>query len=333
MKETDIKLKMNPKIPPMGWKEFCDSSEPYSIALDGYVYRGPRFQKKGPRANFNHHEEVDRLATRATCSQVYIAIRQGLFKRFNRNGIPTVISCLRDCDQDVGLSYTLLKYGSNESFINNKMIYKLVYFEDIIDTTAGAYPFPKDLFRMQQIAWIFEPYTDFCTSGEHDKKDMQAFKQVIYRIEKRILLFAKERGSAIPLDPRYTPVAANHDWVVAHWTGAHPRTGIFADGYQVYAIFREMPNGRYKWSIGRMSIFIPFDTNLFMKRLNAIDDIIDPNDRWGGGNTVFGSPLVHGSAIGPDQMAKLMQGVLIDSLKQTAPSNNGKTNQKRAGKP
>lgn len=57
------------------------ATEPFSIALDGYVNVGPRFDHEGPRVNFNHHEEVDRLATRATCGQVLMAIRQGLFTR------------------------------------------------------------------------------------------------------------------------------------------------------------------------------------------------------------------------------------------------------------
>jgi hypothetical protein len=316
MKEIDIKLVMNPRLPPMGWREFCKTSEPFSIALDGYVGRGPRFQAKGPRANFNHHEDVDRLATRATCSQIYIAIKQGLYKRFNHEGIPKVIPCMRDCDPDVAFSYALLKNGHRNRFINNKYIYKLVYFEDIIDTTAGAYPFSKDLLRMKQIAWIFEPYTNFCTSGEYDKKEPQAFKNIVYEIEDRIKLYAKEKGGAIPIDPRYTPVAAGKDWVVAHWTGAHPRTGIFADGYQVYAIYRELPNGRYKWSIGRMSIFIPFDTPLFMKKLNMIDEIIDSNDRWGGGKTIIGSPLEQGSQIAPAHRASLIRDIIMESVKQ-----------------
>ena len=56
------------------WEKFCHETPPYSIALDGFVAEGPRFSFKGLRANFNHHEGVDRLATRATCSQILLAV-------------------------------------------------------------------------------------------------------------------------------------------------------------------------------------------------------------------------------------------------------------------
>lgn len=99
-----IKLVMRPDQSPISWEEFCKKSEPFSIALDGYVNQGPRFQKDGPRANFNHHEEVDRLATRATCGQIIVAIRQGLFECFRNSNGPEVNAYANDCDEDVCLS-------------------------------------------------------------------------------------------------------------------------------------------------------------------------------------------------------------------------------------
>jgi len=61
-----INLHINPrKI--VDWRKFCVTHPPYSIALDGYVYGPPRFLEPtqgGPKANFNHHEDVDRLVPR-----------------------------------------------------------------------------------------------------------------------------------------------------------------------------------------------------------------------------------------------------------------------------
>ena len=63
-----VTLHMRPQDEPLTWEQFCATVGPYAVALDGYVAAGPRFDPAGPRVNFNHHEEVDRLATRSTCA-------------------------------------------------------------------------------------------------------------------------------------------------------------------------------------------------------------------------------------------------------------------------
>lgn len=72
-----IKLFVEPNGFPITWNEFLADAPQNSIALDGYVKGGPKFDLKSVKANFNHHEEVDRLATRSTCSQVLMALRMG----------------------------------------------------------------------------------------------------------------------------------------------------------------------------------------------------------------------------------------------------------------
>lgn len=72
-----ITLHVDLKNPPYAWESFVATKPPFSIALDGYVSTGPRFDATGPYLNANHHEEVDRLSTRATCAQILMALRQG----------------------------------------------------------------------------------------------------------------------------------------------------------------------------------------------------------------------------------------------------------------
>jgi len=314
-----IKLKMQPRQAPMGWKEFCEK-EPYSLALDGFVNRGPRFQAKGPRANFNHHEDVNRLATRATCAQVRIAIMQGLYECFCNNGGVKMVVYANDCDQDVSLSWTLLKHGQDKDFIFNPRLIKIVNIEDVIDTTAGAYPFPLDdqkiRQRLMEIAWVFEPYANFRISGEIDKRDPLAFSNVVYAIEKRVLRFVAEKGKKIPLDTRYETVYRGSNWIVAKEVGLHAKTGIFSDGCHAYAVFRERPNGRFSWVIGRMSIYIPLDMKHLVKRLNEqIDDIVEEQDLWGGGDTIIGSPRINGSIIRPEDMVCIMKESILEGRK------------------
>jgi hypothetical protein len=42
----------------------------------------PAFNREGTHVNFNHHEDVNRLATRCTASQVSMAIKGGLLSVF-----------------------------------------------------------------------------------------------------------------------------------------------------------------------------------------------------------------------------------------------------------
>ena len=51
----------------MSWEEFRKKKPACSIALDGCVAGQTKYSPAGPFANFNHHEAVDRLATRSTC--------------------------------------------------------------------------------------------------------------------------------------------------------------------------------------------------------------------------------------------------------------------------
>ncbi len=79
-----IKLHMLPKEPPVSWDKFVSEYPDYSIALDGFVFGSPNFDSKTNKFNFNHHEQVSRLETRATCAQVLMGIRQGLFDRLKK---------------------------------------------------------------------------------------------------------------------------------------------------------------------------------------------------------------------------------------------------------
>ena len=142
------------------WETFCKDSPPFSIALDGYVKGQPRYEPKGPFLNLNHHEDVDRLATRSTGGQVYMYIKQRLFSTFQKEGIPYAHLFVNDPDQDTSLAVYLLKNHERISGERSEpLINRLLTAEDLLDTTAGAYPFSPESDLMRDVAWIFEPYT------------------------------------------------------------------------------------------------------------------------------------------------------------------------------
>lgn len=198
-----ITLFMNPSCPPVSRFEFCRDAPAFSIAIDGFVRGGPWFNPHGPHANFNHHEEVDRLATRATCAQVHLAIRQGLFLRFRHEGEPAAKVYANDCDQDVCLSWYLLKNHFRASPTMNAGLNRLVAMEDMLDATAGAYPYPSDLPLLGELAWVFEPYTQARANGVLDKRDADTFTSIVEDVYGRIDRHLLGNGGRLKLDFGY----------------------------------------------------------------------------------------------------------------------------------
>jgi hypothetical protein len=317
-----IKLHVVTDAPPMGFKRFVKTHEPYSLALDGYVTGGPKLDRSGPHANFNHHEEVDRLATRATCAQTLMAIRQGLFSLFRDDKGPRLNAYVNDCDEDVCTSWFLLKHHHLVQSTMNPMLNRLVAMEDALDSTAGAYPFPVDLPTLSELNWVFEPYREFRSSGALSLRKPLQFANVIELVEHRIMAHITGAGKAVPLDTRYERVGGGTGWAMVKELGANARTGMFAEGVSAYVAVRERQDGRFTYTVGKMSSFVPFDVQLVLDRLNDAEHdkklSSDPNalpggDFWGGSDSVGGSPRVGGSSLTPDEVQKVVEAASQES--------------------
>jgi hypothetical protein len=314
-----ITLSIQPQTVPLAWDDFCLKAEKFSIALDGYVSGPPRFDVLGPRASFNHHEGVDRLATRSTCAQVLMAIRQGLFSTFRDATGPRATVFANDCDEDVCLSWYLLAHHAVCGPAMNPMINRLVMLEDALDATAGAYPFPADLPVLQELAWVFEPYRHFRLSGQLDKKDPAAFRSIVEDVGGRIGRHVTGTGLSNPLDTRYERLGGGKGWAMVREIGPQARTGMFADGIQAYVSVRELGHAKWGYVVGRMSNFVRFDCQKIFHRCNAAEGTFWPDaladesriqdDRWGGSPMIGGSPRVGGSKIPPSIMEKIVEEV------------------------
>ena len=304
-----IILKVRPQECGLTWKQFCKASEPFSVALDGYVVGGPKYQESGPRKNFNHHEDVDRLATRSTCGQVLMAIRQGFFDTFrDENDVHQANVYVNDCDEDVCLSWFLLKHGNLTEHVTNPALNKLVEYEDALDATAGAYPYPPKTSTLEQMAWIFAPYQTFRLSGELDKKEEDSYRGVIEDVERRIMSYLGGTGGKKKLDTRYNVLGGGKRWSMIQEVGTQAKTGAFADGIKAYVSVRERPDGKWTYSVGRMSPFINFNIYKIFSNLNIWEDC--RKDKWGGGDVIGGSPRVSGSSIPPKELELLINEVI-----------------------
>lgn len=301
-----LELNTHPSTAPLPWEQFCATHSPFSVALDGYVHGGPRFSSVGPFVTFDHHDSVDRLATRATCAQVLMAIRQGLFKTFRDQDGPKAIVHVNDCDEDVSLSWFLLKNHVLATQPLNPLLNRLVMMEDALDATGGAYPFPADLPVLGELAWVFEPYRRFRVSGGLEKqRHSQDFRGVIDDVTGRIEKHIVGKGSSVPLDTRYEVLhTSKNGWKMVKEVGTQARTGMFSDGTCAYISVRERGDGRYTYVVGRLSPYIPFNLPRIYEVMNTLEGATD--DRWGGSDMVGGSPRVGGSKIDPDALAKFI---------------------------
>lgn len=303
-----INLIINLKEYSVSWKKFCKVTPPFSIALDGYVNAAPCFDPQGLRINFNHHEAVDRLATRSTCAQVLIAIRQGLFDRFRDDSGPQANVYVNDCDEDVCLSWFLLQ---NFQLVENacpEHITRLVTMEDLMDATAGAYPMPINLSTLKELAWIFNPYRNFRVNGGLDRRNKDEFQEIINEVEQRIGKYIEGKGGSASLDTTYKKIGGGKNWIMFEEIGAHARTGAYADGIRAYVSVRKISSERWVYTVGKMSHYIAFDISKIIKALNKAEG--NKKDKWGGANTIGGSPRVNGSKLSPQEVEKIINQII-----------------------
>ncbi len=314
---SNISLSMRPDVTPLGWEEFCATHGPYTIGLDGYVAAGSRFDPAGPRLNLDHHDEVDRLATRATCAQALLAIRQGLFECFRDGDAPRAEVCVNDCDEDVCTSWFLLTHADLAAPGKSSPLDQFVSLVDLLDTTAGAYSLPADLTALKELAWVFAPYHSFRRSGELYHRQPEGHRGVVTEVLSRIECHIGGRGSSFPLDGRYERRGGGPGWALIREIGAQARLAVTADGIRAYVAVRERPDGRWAYVVGRASPFVPFDVPALLHALNEAEGTT--KDRWGGSNLVGGSPRVQGSRLSPSEVERVINGFAGRTPPRTKP--------------
>lgn len=308
-------LHVCPHEPGQTRRAFCQKADPFSIALDGYVIGGPWYDEKGPYANFNHHEDVDRLATRSTCGQVHLAIRSGLFLVFrNRRGHHAHVY-VNDCDEDVCMAWFLLNNGALVEQKDGEKtdpevyqrLYRLVNMEDNLDTTSGAYPLPADYPLLSGVNWVFEPYQQFRLSGKLYRRNTKEFREIIDVVGERTMQYIHGRGKTVELDTRFEVIGGGKNWSMVRKIGAQARTGMFTQGIHAYITAQQREDlSAWDYAIGRTSLFVDFDVPYACERLNKAEGLLDNPDRWGGGNTTGGSPRVSGSKLSPKEVEEII---------------------------
>lgn len=289
------------------WEQFRSEKPPYSIALDGFVNDSTKRDPRGPYANFDHHSGADRLATRSTSEQVHMEINLGLFEAFRKRGIPTANVYVNDPDEDTCLAVWLLRNGELVRNHANPKVNRLVYCEDRLDCTAGAYPFGEIKMR-RKMAWIFESYNMARFEGHLHTLGESGVRAIIDSVNARITEHVINEGGEIPLKGQYEKIGGGPGWVFVRETGPASRMAMFRDGITAFAaLVEEEPDGSYIYVLGRKSVWIPFDLERIYACLNEGESkIVGENNCWGGSNTIGGSPRETGSKLKPNDLQKII---------------------------
>ena len=308
---TGVGLTLRPGTE-ISWAEFCKTHPAYSIALDGYVTGLSRYDGRGPWLNLDHHAEVDRLATRATCAQVWMCIRQGLFETFRDNNGPHAQVFANDCDEDVCLSWFLLANPDIADLPSRIRLNRLVQAVDLLDTTAGASLRPVEARLAGEVAWIFEPYRKLRLEGGLNQANAGLQRLIIDRVGERIVDYLADKGQTLARDVRYERLAEGKGWALVREIGSESRAGMIADGIRAYVSMQCLRSDAWAYSIGRVSPFVPFDVPNILRELNAVED--HRRGTWGGGNLVGGSPRLHGSSLPPHEVTQIIDRVITQDL-------------------
>lgn len=89
---------------------------------------------------------------------------------------------------------------------------------------------------------------------------------------------------------------------------------MFSDGIRAFVSVKARKEGGFNYVLGRMSQYVPFNLAKTYEALNVAEGCglfltTNGGDRWGGSDTIGGSPRVNGSKLTPEQIAEVIRGI------------------------
>ncbi|HEU0030312.1 MAG TPA: hypothetical protein VFQ53_06765 [Kofleriaceae bacterium] len=300
--------------PALSREQFLATHEPYSVALDGYVYGEPWLYvgPDGPYRNFNHHETVDRSCTSATCEQARRAVILGFYDLFRRGGTRTAKLFVNDCDQDVCLASWILMNPDRATEPLVRIISQIV---DLLDMSAGVFPMPHERDLLGEIRWVFDPYLRARPNLSSMTGDVM--REVIRDVHHRMDRFVIGRGETVPIIGEYTSIGGGPGWLFAEVTHQSAREKMAASGVRAAVELFGRNGERYLYSLWRRSEYVVgFPVRDILAALNVAEGFqpIDPTG-WGGAETVGGSPRHRGSALAPKQVEAIVNEVVATAVR------------------
>ena len=301
----------------MTWEQFCQETPPGSIALDGMVSGGPRWDERTLHLNLDHHDGVVREATMSTCRQAMFAVKGGLMKRLGGKAELWV----NDPDQDTALATWILRHHSRfEGTQSHPTINRLLELTDRWDITGGAYPTALDDRTLTTHAWVFDPYTDLRVSGALAAANEGVMRSVLEAVHARLDAVFMGQGETKALRTDATVLHdSKHGFKIVDETGGNEaRYLLFSQGMDAFVSrVATRTDGRFVYSIGRRSRYIDFPVPELYGALNLAEPEMWQflaGHGWGGSDIIGGSPRLTGSSLSWEQIRDVLERTLQERL-------------------
>lgn len=288
----------------MSWDEFAATAPRNSIALDGVVLGGPRFDPLTNHINFDHHDNVVREATMSTAMQVYFALKGGLMQTFMSDDGAEVSIYINDTDQDTAFAvWLLLNYKKFEGTQSIPHINRLLALDDRWDITGGAFPMNLDDNLVRQHNWVFRPYTDLRKSGGLAQATEQVMLDNLEAVIARLNRFLMGQAEEVKLDTRHELLYDSPQFkIVDEIGGNEARYFLFSKGMDAFvSLVARRPDGRFVYSVGRRSQYIRFPVETLYDDFNNAEGFGRRNG-WNGSTIIGGSSRHNGSGLSWEQI-------------------------------
>jgi hypothetical protein len=288
----------------LSWDTFQATAPRNSIALDGVVHGGPRYDPRTGHINFDHHDHVVREATMSTAMQVYFALKGGLMQALTINGNVDGHIYINDTDQDTSFAvWLLLNYKKFEGVHSIPHINRLLALTDRWDITGGSFPMNLDDQIVRQHSWVFEPYTALRKSGDLAHASAQVLQDNLDAVLGRLNLYLMGQAREKELDTRHEILYDDHRFkIVDEIGGNEARYTLFSRGMNAFiSLTARRSDGRFVYSIGRRSQYIPFPVEQLYDDFNLAEGFTRETG-WGGSNIVGGSSRQMGSGLTWEQV-------------------------------
>lgn len=182
--------------------------------------------------------------------------------------------------------------------------------EDFIDATAGAYPVDVRRPTMRRLAWVFELYAEARSSGRIGRMRSEDMRSLIEQTADRITLLCDGKAGEVTLESEYEEIGGGSRWRMIREHGPFARTRLYAEGVRAFVAVRERGDECYENTVGRMSPFINFPILQIYDLLNEAEGTATANDRWGGSDTIGGSPRLQGSRLSPAVVEEIVEAAI-----------------------
>ena len=310
---SKIDLVIKPRAT-LDWQAFAREASPRSIALDGIVTGGPRWDEKALLLNLDHHDGCVREATMSTSKQALFAIKGGVMKRFGGEATLWV----NDPDQDTSLATWLLMHHKQfEGEQSHPIINRLLELTDRWDITGGAYPTALDDALLETHAWVFDPYQSLRVSGALATADEGIMRSSFEAVHARLSACLLGQAGSKPLRTEATVLHDSpHGYkVVDELGGNEARYRLFSEGMDAFvSLVARLPDGGFVYSIGRRSQYVRFPLQEIFFALNVAEPrrggFTVPGPGWGGSTIIGGSPRDGGSRLTWEQIVEVIDGVM-----------------------